>query len=1231
MAQGTRPSVQLYDQLFSGDQQAQEISLQKLKTYLEQGGSIFPLVQKGVPGLAREYGLSTEAAQQFLRRANSMATYVRRQFIEHTLVTDQSAPGDPSSGLLSMVTGPKYEDIFKTAFKKMSPPDALESCISPVAYLTDLLWWVIEKIEPEGDQTQLPLHVRRTDLKKLSVDFNAVYQSVSSVGITTAVLEAYITAHNPEIDIEQALITSRYPNGLPYYQHWVTIDGIAQLNKRSVGDFHDSVDLSYPYFSSGSSAVRPGQALAHASRLGPYQRALLTEAMPTGAEGENEWAEFYRVNFGATDAQWKDLHHVPNFATQTKLDTLMLESLLSVQAFAPMRSANVTYDSETAGGAESARSGSVYINANIHPGVSIETDASSTSSPLNRLSVEPDRAQGRVTFDRMNRKLRLDNWLQLPSDQVDALLAAAMRAEARASSGVANKWLISDNVVHALGLFQVLRERYACTAADFAVFLDDLSVYGRGEALSQFDQVFNARADYRQPMKLDNGTFPVIPEPGADDLTISQLCAGLRIDLQTYRHLAVAVASAHKITGNALHRSLPIISSFCRLVWLPRLLRITPVEGVLLLQLLGGDDWVKGFAGQPLIKSAADGAPDVLTLISAMDACVRWCKQSELPVLWVVQHAVEFSPGREMSERDLALFEQLRNLLPSALFSNAGLLMAGLPSAGAADWLDFLTQTVALPLPDGKSESLGPIVDASGLVLAPVGTPDEYLIFARKRLGWAVDNALDATWTPQRDALVGSMLNVLLEARDAQVSVVKETLAVYAGVAVELAIPVINWAGTTVFRLLQQLLQRIALTDDGGERRRTNETDPLIDLLADVRRRSAVVSTLELSAVLLQDYLDYGHLAWLGQTDKYTISLNTLYYLSLFKRAFALSELPQQKLLDYLRQVNALPNLSVDAKTLAHEASTIKLAELFGWSVQEVRECVRRIDPDLPILKNLRQLDLLMRVRVLSTTTGMDALTIFLLGTLPATVGDDASRKAFASAAERALLSETGEQVSRVEMAGDLQQLVTTTCVVDRTEVIARKPGEKATFTMTIKNSAGQALEGVTVYWEARLGTVENGMTDASGTLKAVYTPGTTMGAETPKYWLDLFDPEYAPTINIIAEATSMEFPLFYRSPVPSEVVPIGEEVELYATMMDKYGNLGREMLVDWFVEPVDVIKLPVAIVRPSQGFTNQEGLTRVFVSSFTGGTFVFSVLGHGSEQTAVFLPITFDGEPMSE
>ncbi|KAB0508429.1 Tc toxin subunit A [Pseudomonas lini] len=1188
------PALQLFQQVFKDEKHAE------LEAYFKEGGSIFPLVEKGVQALVSEYGVNDKDSRQFLRRANSLATYVRRQFIEHRLTGNRQHAAGPSSGLLSMVAGPSYERLFATPFDELCPPDALESCASPVAYLIELLRWIRDRIEPYGVAEQkYPLHDRRKDLKLLSVDFNAVHQAVSSVDIIVAVLEKFITEHGPKQDLEEALIQARYPNGLPYYQHWVSIDAVARHHGLSVGNFVHMIDLSSPYFlQTGAWDVDAGRALAHASRLGPYQRKLLTE--PPAAIVDRD--DFYLKNFGAEGLAWQNLNQVPFFGERTKLDTPGIEALLSVRGFAPVRSANVTYAGAAPVDPESERSGSVYLNANVAPAVSI-TSTGDGPSFLHRLSVSPTTAEGLARYDRMNRKVRLDNWLELPSDQVDALLVAAIRAEVRGGADE-DAWWISDNVVHALGLFQSLRERYGCTAQDFAAFIDEMSVYGRGETLSQFDQVFNNRGDYSQPLKLDDQPFPVLPVEGATDLTVNQLCSGLGIDPQTYRYLALAIAQAHEL-GETLKRSPAVISSFYRLVKLPRLLGITPVEGVLMLNLLGGEDWLKGLAGLPQINTTPGGTPDVLNLIYALHSCVGWCRDRDLPVLWMLQQVSAPAPLSVASEPERQLFEQVRNLLPVALFTNAGLLMAGVPPLAAADWLDLLSA----------------LVDADGLVLPPPGSESDYVTFAREQLDRAVKDGLGDIDATLRAAIVEQMLGVLLQVREAQVSVVKECLAVYAGVDAEQAIRVLNWANATVHLLLRQVLERTGLTADESVRGRNEQPDPLLMLLADVRRRSAVVVKLGLSAVLLQDYLDYGHKAWLDQDDKHAFTVRTLYYLSTLTRAFELSEQPSQKLLDYLRQVNALPDVSGDALWLAQQAASIKLAEFFGWSVQEVRECVSRIDSsNLKVLKNLIQLDLLMRIRVLSAHSGMDALTIFLIGYLPEAV----DKKAYADAAEHALLSLSEARAPVVQLPSDLKQLVQMTCTVDKTEVVANKPGEKITFTVTLKDAAGKPLSGVNVYWNATLGSIATKATWTDGTVKAEFFPGKVTGTDTPTFWLDFFEAEYAPTIRVLFESTSLTFPPPLKSPVPLGVVAQGDEVELYATLMDKYLNPGINSLVRWSVEPDEASKWASVVIRPEQTLTNQQGLTRVFVSSPTGGTFTLSVLSEGSETKALFEPITF-------
>ncbi|WP_434766527.1 Tc toxin subunit A [Pseudomonas triticicola] len=1215
MVDSRRPALQLFDQLFSEEQQVQSIGLKNLKTYLEDGGSIFPLVEKGAQSLIREQQLSVEDAQKFLRGANSMATYLRRQFIEQTLTGDKLAPARSSSGLLSIVDGPHYQNLIGTNFSALCPPDALESVWSPVAYLIALLRWVRDRLEGINKEKIYELHERRTDLLELSVDFNAVYQSISSVDIIVEALEKFIAANTGSGSIENELIQARYPNGLPYYQHWITIDGIAQLHGLSVGDFEHRVDLTYPYFlQANARGAKTGQGFAHASRLGPYQRLLLTEARVDFEDRE----VFFARHFGTNGLdKYQNLNQVVFLGERTKLDSRQIEALLSTGDFAPMRSANVTYPDEKPEHPESERSGSIYVNNNTAPAVTIDL----VNAPRHRLTADPEQPVGFNRYDRINQMVRLANWTGLPFDQVDAVLVAAIRATAfgNASSHSADEMNITSGAVHALGLFQTLHERYACTAADFAVFIGELSVYGRGEALSQFDQVFNFQTGYREPLRLDNGEFAVAPRPGEVDLTINQLCSGLAIDPQTYYVLAMTVAKAHGLTGRLMRNS-AIISSFYRLVMLPRLLNITPVEGVLLLSILGGDDWIDRFAGVPAIHDEPDGSPDTLELIDAMQSCVQWCVQNNLSVLWVLQHAVNALPAQEPSEQDMQFLEQIRNLLPTAQLSNSAFLMAGVPPAGAADWLEFLATS---------ADNLRPIVDVFGLILPQEEAAEAYLAIVHEKISWAVDNALGEFEPALRQNIIESMVGVFLQMRDAQNSLLKETLAVYAGVGVDQALPVLSWADATVHQILLYVLEQTSRGGEASGRERDRNVNVLLDLLAEVRRRSEVVSSLGLSATLLQDFLDYGYEAWFSQDDKHALTLRTLYYLTTLTRAFALasasSEQPQEKLLDYLRQVNALPDVTGDARWLAQQAADIRLADFFGWSVQEVRECVSRIDPDLKVLKNLSQLDVLMRVLALSNETGMDALTIFLIGNLPEI--DDLD--AYAEAAEHALLGESGTQAPIVYVPGDLEGLVTLTCeVVGNSNVVANKPGEKVTYKVILKDAQGKALSGVNVYWIATLGTIETGATELDGTLLATFIPGKLMGRETPLFWLDLFNAQYAPAIQIEADFASLSFPLAELSPTPLKTVKKGDAVELYAVLEDAYGNRGQNSLVEWFWKSDLPSKPDVAVIRPAQGFTDQEGLTRVFVSSKTGGTFVFSVRSQAGENERVFdTAITFAGE----
>jgi hypothetical protein len=90
------------------------------------------------------------------------------------------------------------------------------------------------------------------------------------------------------------------------------------------------------------------------------------------------------------------------------------------------------------------------------------------------------------------------------------------------------------------------------------------------------------------------------------------------------------------------------------------------------------------------------------------------------------------------------------------------------------------------------------------------------------------------------------------------------------------------------------------------------------------------------------------------------------------------------------------------------------------------------------------------------------------VGNLPQTV----DRNAYRVAAERSLFSLSDNRESVGAFADEVAQpLVTMTCVVDKTEVVAGKDDEKVMFTVTLRDADKRPLRG-SVYWQVSLGTL---------------------------------------------------------------------------------------------------------------------------------------------------------------
>lgn len=1163
-----------------------------LVQYFEDGGSVCTLARKGVAGLVSEYGLALDDARALALRLNGLATWVLRSYIEDQLTRPEPLPAHMRQGMLALVTtGPTYSDLFKPNFGGRCPVDAIEAIHSPVAYAVWLKRWSEQRLRPSDSANAFPLKLRRVDLDELSIDPVTTYGVVSSVEVVSAVLEKSISDSLGEVENLDAMLNARsYPNGLPYHHPWVMMDELTRDLGTSIGGIVKLCDPRFPYF---LRALPWGEtaddALTQATRLSPSQRDIMTDA-PHFPDGDAD--AYFREYFGLlSDIEAADLNQTFFFNQRTKLTQPGLEALLSVELFAPTVSPHVSLiDEEITPG----HAGSVFVNNGLAepPLMSIKYGGSDITNKILGIVDEDDVENPRYDrIDRLNRKVRLDNAMRMPSHETDALLVAIIEAElgmAHTTDDPPNYWM-SENTLRALGLFEMLREDYQCTAEEFAAFMGSVSIYGRGTEASQFDRVFNKDTLSIPPLKLDGSEFALVPVTEADALTVVHICSGLNIDLATYFSLAPLIAEAH----GRLLRSLPVLSSFYRMARLPQRLGVAPNVAVEILNLLSPGTWGAVLAGQPRIHGARAQMPNALSEIQRLEGWVRWCADSGLDVAWTVEHVKPIAAPAQPLEAQVELFEQIRTKLAPSLFTEAALRMAG-----------------AVQLSNGRqwTNQLLELADQDGLVIHRVESAEQtYERYARE----VVDRVVRDTLGQPDSHTAEQIMGVLLNSRASQRGVVQESLAVYAQLTPALALPVLAWSGGTVYGVLLQVAGRTPAQASLDSPRDETPGDPFLGMLAGFTRRSEVVKALNLSVEFLTLYLSIGDgVSDAPGTGAFTPS--ALYYLTVYNRAVTLSQKPESKQLDYLQLVNGLPdNLTGDGLRLVKEQAARLLAELFDWSVEEVRACADRVNPAKGYIRTLEHLDLFTRLRGFVLLSKLDAPTTLKVGML----APEASFQKYEEVAHQvaALLSEPG-RTSPLYGINAMTDQVEVDSSISTHELVANS-GQTAQLTTTVTR-AGVAQANVNVYWTSTLCTVEpaDASTDGDGIARTTVQAGTVMGRDVISYRLDAREPQPAATIVLGNDPESYALYML-DDDITVDREKVGIDITLRARLLDRYENPVAYEPVSWELDPV--FKVPLT---PS---TNAEGVTEVTFTSQEAVT-ISSPSVSRDDLKMLFPPISF-------
>ncbi|MCW1243937.1 Tc toxin subunit A [Pseudomonas sp. SAICEU22] len=1196
---------------------ARMAALDGLNEHIAENPSVFDLIKLGHAQL-QTFGLSRDEAHALITRGNALAVYIARFFRE------QTARGAPTRyNEQALVPLPSYMDQFNPDINGSAPAGSIENSASTTAYMVALREWVRDYIVPLGDDRALSLQARRPDVDDLLINEMAVNRRQSRLEIANAVLEAQIKSRLNITDVKAYLRTCRYHNGLPYDHDWQTITEVvrAALKDGSLGDIIRRVDLDYPYFKNpGAKGTRNDAAQQLSIGIGPLHLSLLLEdpyfsLNATMAQApmlradprtrlidstpQASAADFYRENFGGQAIALLSLRQLRIFSQSTRIDQRGVEALFGRGAFTPELSVNAPAMGDPNEPRSGVDAGAVYVHGAVQPAIELRRDG-----PVNnefQLHHVGEAISGALAhrMDRVNRKCRLDRMLGLPSHQVDQLLIAAMHAERR-TTGNADVW-ITSNTMRCLGLFKELNTHYGCEAEEFAAFVDVLSVYGQDGQWSQFDRMYNRHAIYDEPLRIDDGEFSIAPRSEAEERTVHQICSALDINFETYRFLATVIAGAYGLKTH-LSRSLKILSSFWRLVRLARMFGLTPIEATALLQTLSdGEGLVSLLAGEPAVSSngLGDGA-DALSAIGGLMECALWSKDYDLPVLWLVQYVNPVYVPAVWTEGQEQFLRQLRSQVLAVRVEQATLLEEGAPLRTSSnitiDWLARLAK----------------LVDSDGLV---IGWHDEAEQQYLERTRTEVRDVVQAIVTDndERERLHSIILTILLRCRDEQRTVVEEGLSVFLKLDSLLAVQVMRWSQGHAYDFLTKAMELSKLESPLAGRQQ--EPEPFLKMLAELERRAQITSRLGLSPQMLDTMLTDEHYLWFSLKDRYDISIQTVYYLAFYSRMISRVQQPEEKMLDYLRQVNELPDdMSEDGLRLVRDAAADKLAAYFGCGIKHVLECVEHIQkqagddesPVKPILGQLAHLDLLLRTLELAKT-GMDATAAFSLGALYPLD----SESAYATAARNALESLTQfVTLTGVPDSAEVGQSVTTRCVVDTPRLIANLGQEAAEFECTLLDFYGEPLKGVDVHWATDLGAILTPLTrtDDQGRARAVLQAGGRMGTAHVSFNLPLYESIYAPSVIIDCDEVTLEFDPRSMTPLPDYPILAGHqgEQEVAVRMLDQYMNPGALRKVAWFTT--------VGQIRPSETYTDKDGWTRVWVSSLTPGDATISVTdGSGS------------------
>ncbi|EWG65843.1 28.1 kDa virulence protein [Enterobacter sp. DC4] len=727
------------------------------------------------------------------------------------------------------VSGPDYRHQFSDEnWSGLSPAGAPEANDGPAHYAAVLYRLALdrEKDAGTGGSTINLLATRRPDLAALTVDDKAINEEIPQLQVVTGVLSSAIRAAKSLTslaDVNALLATTRYPNSLPFDLGNAQMQAVQQEINTTLQDLTLPLAADVPAAFLSPTTALTNDDLARlqvmASGLGPEQQRILLDRFT------EDWADFYLKNYaisGGGDDTYTRFLDMSYFTTMNDMTVPQVEALLCTTAsntgdtdqHSVIQSTNWT-NPDDAPKALPFLYGASFVNNpndNITTPLTIKRGADK-SLTLGNL---PD-GWGLTAINIM---VRLQKWLNLPFEDVDALLLLTRTG----SSGTP----LTENTLRTLGVFRHFQRQYGTTVKQFVAWVSVITPYAITPTTPFLDQIFNGSKAFDTPLQVDNTPFVYRAEATGSDATAELRCkhimAALGLNQRQFLLLAdkIAANQGGDVTTSTLTCNLPTVTAFYRIATLAGTLGMTVEAFYALVDTWDtgtGDVW-KQFAGNPVITPPASGVPlsqDILSLLQALSWVTDWQQQAKLPMATCA--LLSNPPATAGTDAQLSFIQQIWQRLPATFVDTALLARSGAPlqndTEGHFETIDWFS---VFRTGDGAG-----LLDVSGLV-TDLSVTDT----VKKAVNAQVNLSKDS-----QSLAITALTATLQQAQATQSGVAITALAQALNVSQSLPALLLRWAQTTPYQWLSRtwnlspvaLVGELPLVSEGRFGATTTEQD----------------------------------------------------------------------------------------------------------------------------------------------------------------------------------------------------------------------------------------------------------------------------------------------------------------------------------------------------------------------------------------------------------------------